>query len=43
LPENVSPPILNLVKIEGQGELSLVKKEAREIEKKGVVMGPPWV
>jgi hypothetical protein len=42
LPENVPLLILNLMKIEGQGEMSLLKKEDRGIEKKGVVMDPHW-
>jgi hypothetical protein len=34
LPKNVPPPTLNVVKIEGQGEMPLLKKEGRGIEKK---------
>jgi hypothetical protein len=41
LPENVPLPTLNLVKIEGQGEMSLVKKEGRGTDKR-VVLSPHW-
>jgi hypothetical protein len=41
LPENVPLPTLNLVKIEGQGEISLVKKEDRGTDKR-VVLSPHW-
>jgi hypothetical protein len=33
---------LDLVKIEGQGKMPLVKKEARKTEKTGVIMGLHW-